>query len=365
MLLDIYGVSNCHLLENEELIKLETYMRRGNTMNLLELLEVDTAYEVKLALPNEIFSMLMDEVESGKLKKTHLPFAYSYLYLTTYMYRYGKYQQHMASTQDIKVMLGYDKQDKRINYIIKENGLLEQIGLMETTKDIPVGYTWQDEDGNDREFVKVEYLDDFKETFVMSEEFTNYKKQLGWNSRTTIKRPRFAYVRDLTKDLDDIDCEYDYDGTFYSSKNTHIIDFRVFDFCMQREDLGVTGFYMYSYLKYKNDLHGGYDASRERLASELGLSTATISRYRDALRKYNLIELVHNMETFNSRMKKEEYKAPTNYVNDFEKVVSDGVEYEKFLDSIGCKGDKKQESDEYIDKHSNEIIKFDIADLPY
>lgn len=332
-------------------------------MNLLELLEVDTAYEVKLALPNEIFSMLMDEVESGNLKSIHLPFAYSYLYLTTYMYRYGKYEKHMASTQDIKVMLGYDKQDKRINYIIKENGLLEQIGLIETTKDIPVGYTWQYEDGIKREFVKIEYLDDIKETFLLEEEFIYYKKQLRWTSRMTVKRPRFAYVNDLTMDLDDIDDEYDYDGTFYKTDRTHIIDFRVFDFCMQREDLGVTGFYMYSYLKYKNDLHGGYDASRERLASELGLSTATISRYRDALRKYNLIELVNNMKTFNSRMKKEEFKAPTNHVNDFEKVVPEGVEYEKFLDAIERKSDSKNET--YMDKYGNEIIKFDIADLPY
>lgn len=335
-------------------------------MNLVEKLDVNVEHEVKLAMPNEIFTMLLDIMDEGELKKVHLPFAYSYLYFVTYMYRYGKYEQFMATTQDFKEILGYDRNDKRTNYIVKEGGLLERMELLETTKDIPVGYTWQFEDGIKRDFVKIEYLDEMKEYFVLDEEFTYHKKQLGWTPRMTVKRPRFGYVSDTSVDIDDIDTDYDGDGTFYYADRTHIIDFRVFDFCMQTEDLGVTGFYIYSYLKHKNDLHkDGYDASRERLSNELGLSTATISRYRDALRKYNLIELKNNNETFCS-LRLDELVAPTNIVNSFDDVVAEGHEYVKFLDSIKRGVSKKQDTIKYkTNFNGDKIIDIDLNLLPF
>lgn len=336
-------------------------------MNLIKKLDVSVEHEVKLAMPNKIFPMLLEELENGNIKSAHLPFAYSYIYFVTYMYRYGKYQQFMATTQDIKELFGYDKKYKPINYLIKENGLLEQMQLLETTKDIPVGYSWQFEDGIKRDFVKIEYLDEIKEHFVLEEEFTYYKKQLGWTPRMTVKRPRFAYVSDLNDDIDEIDTDYDGDGTFYYADRTHIIDFRVFDFCMNHDDLGMYGFYIYSYLKHKNDLHkNGYDAGRERLARELGLSPSTISKYRDALRKHNMIVVVNNNETFSS-WRLDELLAPTNYINLYENFSGEVVEYTKFLDSLGKKDDRRKGKMLKVkDKNGNEqILEIDLESLPF
>lgn len=333
-------------------------------MKLLEKLQVSNEHEVKLALPNELFYILTSQVEKGNIKSSHLPFAYSYVYFITYMYRYGKYEQFMASQSDIKEVLGYARNYKPINYIIKEDGVLEKLGLLETTKCIPITYNWNGIYDDNLNYVEIKYFHQSKDDLDDAYQFQ--KNALGITSRTTIKRPRFAYIRDLSVDLDVIDCVDDYTGTFYSTKNTHIIDFRIFDFCINQHDLGVIGFYIYSYLKHKNYIFGGYDASAARLSKELGLSAKTIQNYRDALRKYNLINLVHNNDSFCS-WKKHQLKAPTNYVNEFEKIVTEGVEYEKFLDSIIRKGVEKEATSTIKSKNvaTNETIYIPENLLPF
>lgn len=299
-------------------------------MNLLERLEVVTDYEVNLALPNEVFGMLLDEKEKGNIKSAvHLPFAYSYLYLTTYMYRYGKYSAWMMSSEDIKEVLGMNPKEKRVDYIVKKNGVLDNLGLTETTNNIAVGVLWFDDSiyNNKLDYVEIECLSHIKKLIGEDYEYEYYKKSLGITPRSTIKKPRFAYVRDLSIDIDDITDEDEFDGTFYDASRTHIIDFRVFDFCMNNDELGVNAFYIYSYLKHKNDLHNGYDASTARLSKELGLSSKTIQKYRDAMRKFNLINLVHNNEVYSST---EKMLAPTNYTNNVALFSKTEIAYAKF-----------------------------------
>jgi len=299
-------------------------LREMKNVNLIDKLKVENKYQFNVALPNELFTLLNEWKEDDEITSTHIPFVYSYLYFITYMYRYGKYSNWCPSVEEIKEVLGVSKISKHHNYIIKKNGVLDTKNLTLTTNNLSIGYTWFDESVNNKEKldrVKVETLNDSGIDIKQFKEFHSI------TNRYTIKLPKFAYYRDVNEYNDKhINC----DGTFYESENTTMLDIRVFNFCMSKDDLGCTAFYLYAYLKHKNDLFGGYDASHIRLANELGLSDATIKKYRDALRSYNMVYLKHNMEYFSPTMDNDKRKVSTNITNNFEIFNSEPMEFNKF-----------------------------------
>lgn len=86
---------------------------------------------------------------------------------------------------------------------------------------------------------------------------------------------------------------------------------------MSDKELGTTGFYLYSYLKMKNQFFStGYDVSLENLEKETRIPNSSLVRYLAALRKYNLIEALHNQEYFTLGLEEEFKKANTYITND-------------------------------------------------
>src|SRR5699024_11535773 len=80
-------------------------------------------------MPNEIFKDLQSNIKTS----THIAFAYSYYYLTSWLYRNVKYAEDLPieiNTKTLKKLLGYNQNYKPINYIIKKNGVLEQINYI-------------------------------------------------------------------------------------------------------------------------------------------------------------------------------------------------------------------------------------------
>lgn len=346
-------------------------------MKINEKFTINYEKESKLALPNELYSTMLQWKEDKKIKANHIPFAWSYLYLQTYLYRYAKYEEYVPSTSNIKQMLGYGAEYSAIDYIIKKDGVLDSEGWTESTDDFPVRVMWVDEDRDktDRPIIITlkeeskgfhESLDCDTEAIkklIGSETFeAHWKKIKNVNNKQKIKYPVFAFQRDLNPQY------IDFDGTFYESANTTIIDIRVFEFCMSHEDLGCTGFYLYCYLKHKNDLHkGGYDASHKRLAEELGLSAKTIQTYRDALRSHDMMLLKHNMDSYHPDMKKEDRKVSTNITYGYEKFSDEPIEYIKF-------NDKEKRKSESLNENINKIldngvnynpIKINLSELPF
>lgn len=257
--------------------------------------------EQMINMPNEIFQQL--KVISGSKsdkKGSHIAFAYSYIYFYAYLYRYSKYYYIAPTTEDVKQLLGYSATNKTMNYLIKKNGLLEQLGLLETTTDYPV-LSYFDDD-KDIQFELLSQQDDEYIIKNLTKRHTN---------RYVIKKPIFAFERVIEGEMDN--------GTFYDAYNTHIIDINVFLFCMSNEELGVIAFYIYSYLKMMNDhFPCGYDSTAKRLSDEIGLGERTIKDYEKTMREYNMVELIHNMEYINANIPANERLASTHKINDFE-----------------------------------------------
>ncbi|APH05853.1 hypothetical protein [Bacillus weihaiensis] len=257
-------------------------------------------FETDLYMPNEIF----DDLKKIQFKSTsHLAFSYSYIYLITWFYRYAKYGQIYVNVKMIKEILGYKPNYEKIDYIIKKDGILDQINYTLTTKDYPL--TWEFKEGInlDIEFCLLSDLDEI----VRLDEV----KRRGRN--TKIKYP----VKHFHRDKESFECG-DLDGIFYDISNTHMIDFQVFLFCMSNKELGCTGFYLYCYLKKMNDKYGeGYDVPLPNLAYETGIKPRTLDKYIDVLKKFRMINCIYNQEYYVAGLSKEERKANTYITNEY------------------------------------------------
>jgi predicted transcriptional regulator len=109
------------------------------------------------------------------------------------------------------------------------------------------------------------------------------RKSKGRNYK--IKVPVKALWRNDESEIENV-----YDGTFYDISNTHEMKFDVFMECMHNKRLGVIGFYLYGYLKYKCDQHGEFNSSVERICEEVGMNKNTTDKYLNNLMSVELIQ---------------------------------------------------------------------------
>lgn len=277
-----------------------------NEEKLKEVINYNDEYESKLALPNELFMQIQTMVSQGKLKPTHCGFVWSYVYFMTYLFRYCKWNEFQPTSSEIKSILGYTSTNKTLDYIIKKNGLLEQEGLLTTIEDFPILYEYDELD-------KALFF-----TFAGELEGLDYfREQRNLSKRVTCKYPEFAFPSE------------EYDGTFYNSECTTIVEFDVFARCMSDKELGVNAFYIYSWLKHKNDLHSDYKTTRKRLAKELHLSEGTLHKYFDTMRSYRIVDVIYNMEYFSKGWEQHERESSTYKVNPYNQFTDVKVSYGK------------------------------------
>lgn len=280
------------------------------TKELYALLNLSITSDAKLPkgvyLPNEIFRDLVkcDELVEGKTKQTSpRAFAYAYIYLCCWLYRYCKWvgDERKVTQADLKQVLGYSRENKTIDYIIKKNGVLEKLGYLTTTTDYPVSYFFED-DCIDFNTIK-EQNQDYNE---------EVKKYLNNDKNYKIKFPVKAFHR--TRESFE---ERVLDGTFYGVENTHQVPFQVFAYCMTNKDIGITGFYLYSYLKHRNDIFKqGVDISHLKLTDETGISPTKLDDCLKQMKSHNMINV--KVEDFVFDMPIHLRKANKYKVKDFE-----------------------------------------------
>jgi hypothetical protein len=227
-------------------------------MDIKQLLQYNE-HQHKIYIHNEIFEELKGMYNKGS---SHVAFAYSYYYLICWLYRYAKYGEVTIDVKMIKGILGYNAANKKLDYLIKKGGLLDELGLTYTSNDYPLLWTFED---GDLEFMM---LSDFDEDVrKLYQKGKNYK----------IKVP----VKALNRNGEN--------GTFYDIGYTHEMGFDLFVKCME-SDLGCSGFYLYGYLKYRCDKFGEYNSSLEKLGEEIGMSKNTVDKYLTRLCEEGLVE---------------------------------------------------------------------------
>lgn len=223
-------------------------------------------------MPNEIF----DDLRAAIHPSRHIAFSYCYYYYCTYLYRYSKYvtdQNGRVTQKDIKKALGYSANNLTVDYIIKKNGVLDQIGYTKTVSDYPLLWSFEENSG-ELEFYTI---DDLKHDPNYSDiNSRNYK----------IKYPVKAFKR-CTNDIFNT-------GTFYDISNTHGIEYSIFQNVIKNRTLGSVGLYLYGYLKYKITVHNGsYQASQFMLQDATGIGTTTLKIMLKRLESEGLLQITH------------------------------------------------------------------------
>lgn len=231
----------------------------------------ETDYQTKIYIHNEIFEELKVLHDKGS---SHVAFTYTFYYLICWLYRYAKYGEYKIDVKMIKEMLGYSPTYPDINYIIKKNGVLDQIGYTYSDTNYPLGWS---------------YIDDELEFTMHGDLDAEFKQFYNRGKNYKVKVPVKSLWRSVESRHDGL-----LDGTFYNIEYTHEMNFEIFRECMENKELGCSGFYLYGYLKYRCDKFKEYNSSVERIGIDLGMSKNTAEKYLGSLIRNGLVSYRSN-----------------------------------------------------------------------
>jgi hypothetical protein len=242
-------------------------VRMADWLNYYEYSDED----IKIAMPNEIFQDFRNTF-CPNFNFRHKAFAYSFYYLISYLYRNTKYGsitplKNLYSIHLLEMIYG-DR--KRVNYITKRLGLLDQLGYTKSENDFPIA-------------VKIEngQLVDFE---MFREQSLEFKKAIDVPKNFICKKPLKAFHRTKESTFND--------GTFFEYENVHWIDFPIFAKCMSMGTKGFEIFYAYGFLlafnKFINDKGGVYKAY---MTTALNIHTRKTNFLIDKLVSVNFLKL--------------------------------------------------------------------------
>lgn len=261
-----------------------TYKELNETLCVNELRRDGIAPTIYIE--NEIFEDIQKSDVVGSSKVAQI---YAYYYLVKLLYRYALYGNNtdLVNVGTHKLILGYAKDYRGIDSIIKKGGILNKLGYTRHESNYPV--TWYLEEGFvDFGLVKDRIIDDNgKDLGFYLPDFII--KELNPNSK--IHYPIKAFERNHN----DIQ-----NGSFYDISNTHGIEVETFLKCMSKKELGCEGFYLYSYIKCKNDWKGGHywDIPIDQFTKACGMKKTKFLEVLAALEQYNMISIKHSPWVF-------------------------------------------------------------------
>lgn len=259
-------------------------MAKFTKKKLCWILEFNRKHQQKIGIPNDIFEILSKDEELMKAKAPHVAVAYTYIYLVSWLYKYAKYSllNETTDVSKIKEILGFSPIEKRINYIIKKDGVLDRLGITKTVnfKEAPVEFVW--EDGVFLGFVSYE-------EWIANQDSRDIEeiKAIGVNYNTKRKQIKYPIFG-----LDDREINgEEIPGTFYEWGYSHAVSFDVFIECMTNDDLGYTAFYIYAYLCSRCGMNGGQiEVSLDRIIEVTGIRQRTLNKYLGSLKAYGLVK---------------------------------------------------------------------------
>lgn len=281
-------------------------------------------------MPNEIFHDLRVGMHDEKMNKisnfkssTHVAYAYAYVYLSHYMYRYCKYyvREDYYNMKDIdekmiKKILGFNEKTDQYTYLTKSNGVLDQIGYIKKVSDKPYDYTLD-------KLADVDGKDVFQPYFKMESNVVNFGESKPRKNRKINLPVKGFWREDWAKEENYVN------GTFYEQDNTHEISFDIFMHCMSDPELGVEGFYLYSYLTYMTDkFPNGYDSTIDNFSHRTSMAYDEVMSQLRKLEERNMISCDHKPFCVN-KPKSKKTKSNTYYVNNFKVFVDEPSEYKK------------------------------------
>ncbi|MBW7459591.1 hypothetical protein ACFOLF_06250 [Paenibacillus sepulcri] len=168
------------------------------------------------------------------------------------------------------------------SYITKKQGILSKLGYLRKEGDYPISYDY--------------YTDEYGNTdynFVDWHMYSSQNRLTGVFDKPRAKMINFP-VRGIYGD-EQSERENEVTGYFYRFENTTEVDINTFIFCMKHSDIGVVGFYLYSFIKSMNSYFGGeYNSPIEQLVVNTGIKSTKLSEAITTLEAHNMITNSHS-----------------------------------------------------------------------
>lgn len=238
-----------------------------------------------LLMPNEIFGMLVKDVELNQKKAPHVAFAYTYTFLITWLYRYTKYGQlelNNVSKKAIFKIMGIAETSKEYDYIIKKGGVLDRLGITMTHSFTQAPITWFFEEEGKHDFIQFNFFED------LNEEIKRMMVNGATLKRRHIKEPLLAtgYRNPLNEEIPEV-----FNGTFFEGgkEYTHMVGMDAFIKCMTTQNLGFNAFYLLSFLRSRYGKNTYVNISLETISEESGIKPTTRDFILKMLKAYNMI----------------------------------------------------------------------------
>lgn len=252
----------------------------------------DDAY---VQMPNDIFCNIFNNVKSFQQSS----FTYSYLVLNAFLYKYAMFvdlnNKTYIQNSDIKQILGYSRTTKSVDYIIKNGGVLDKLGLTKTTREYPVITKMSDEKLGKINMIEFELKKD-----IFNSELESYKKiketilKIVKNKNYQVKIPIFLF---------ELDNRF---GTLYDYSNTHKIKISEFIKIIYNTELSSIGFLLYAYLKSRCFYNKIINISTNNIMNDTGACRYTANKYIKKLESLNYIN-INNINWSDGRELANEY----------------------------------------------------------
>lgn len=249
---------------------------------------LDTNEKEPVFMPNEIFEDLPRAINVNRKGKSskHIAYAFSYVFLITYLFRYTKFGTHADyefTEKELKKLLTVSPTSKGkdgVTYITKKKGILEQLGYIRKVTDYPLRWAYDETE----EYFEFFYFSDMKEDGLPSSIISNLKNR-------KINYP----VKLLDERIIEIDeYEYEHSGILHDISYTTETSIDVFIYCMTRKELGVEGFYLYCLIKFKSSFYGGgWNCAQSDFPARTGMKIDVIKTRLKALEQYGMLNNSH------------------------------------------------------------------------
>lgn len=243
--------------------------------------------DAKVSIPNDIFFNLSKTEETKNVQQ--ISFCFSYLVLNAFLSKYcaywDYYEENFITKKDMKVILGYNRENKTINHLIKVNGVLEKNNFLTHDKDIPVFYGIENNSRtlpNGKKHETKEWVLSFMSDMPKQVQDEYRMQKSKGNSKFEAPIPNFILgVNDIQNTLND-------------RSLTFTVKYKTLRDLLFKDDMGLIDFCLFYFMRKiaykKNEKEISYDQA----IAELKMSRST---FRDSMVRLETKKIIEIIDT--------------------------------------------------------------------
>lgn len=216
-------------------------------------------------------------------KESYSHYAYSFLIINAFLYKYTHYislEHNMhISIGDIKEILKYSRENKKLNKVVKSNGgILVEEGLSHPTTDFPMFIQWGEEVGGVRDRIVINYSDGIE-----------IYRELIYGENGLLDTPNYTiHIPDFMIDSGDSE------STITNYEDTFTLTYKEFKYFIFNDKFSLRDFFLYCFIRGKSSREDSPKLSFERIRLGTGMSPTTSTKTTRKLQNEGVMTVSNN-----------------------------------------------------------------------